>query len=370
MDYGRESLFIITLILLLGVVVSLRKKNTPAGYGNNIFTRITTSQLKGLAVLILVLGHLELTIVDGRLPFPVDEWAVMIFLFISALSLYKTYGLARLDKTFLIKRAKRLMVPTWISLFIFVALDYFILGRSHSAGKTALMFMGIIGPEPPNGPMWFIFYIIFLYLLYYVVSKLPYSLYVKFVIFGAILYMERYLYAYGSIFLKDLKGIYFYFELWGTYAIIYPFSTLIAFNHTRLYEWQSRIFNYSRSIYFFLSILSLVLFIKSVYLFSSVPTPYVLILFLKSIPPVFLIIFLVLMVFLLDHTNYYSRFLCFLGKYSFEIFIVHLPFMVYYDFFLHRVPLSLWFFVYFLFVIAAGIGLAVISKHFVLKLNL
>jgi peptidoglycan/LPS O-acetylase OafA/YrhL len=46
-----------------------------------------------------------------------------------------------------------------------------------------------------------------------------------------------------------------------------------------------------------------------------------------------------------------SRPLSWLGKYSFEIYLLHMPFMVYYDIFLFRRPMGVFFFAYLVFVL-------------------
>jgi hypothetical protein len=59
--------------------------------------------------------------------------------------------------------------------------------------------------------------------------------------------------------------------------------------------------------------------------------------------------------FLLDNLGVRSGLLVLLGNYSFEIFLLHQPFMQSYDFFLFRKPLWLYFFLY--------LGLLVFMSH-------
>lgn len=57
-----------------------------------------------------------------------------------------------------------------------------------------------------------------------------------------------------------------------------------------------------------------------------------------------------------------SRFLVFLGKYSYEIFLLHLPFMVKYDFVLFRQPFMVSCLMYFCVIVLLAMGLQRISN--------
>src|SRR5581483_6918237 len=85
----------------------------------------TSGMLRGLAILLLLLGHFALKCVHGEYFFEsAGMWAVIIFLFISGIALTKRYGLTGLGKTFLMKRLRNLLPPTWITLTLFYILDF------------------------------------------------------------------------------------------------------------------------------------------------------------------------------------------------------------------------------------------------------
>ena len=71
--------------------------------------------------------------------------------------------------------------------------------------------------------------------------------------------------------------------------------------------------------------------------------------------PVAFILFLIFFVGLLEARGLKSGMLQFLGKYSFEVYLLHFPFMVYYDFFIFRKPLVFFFFVYAIFVLLLSV---------------
>ena len=78
--------------------------------------------------------------------------------------------------------------------------------------------------------------------------------------------------------------------------------------------------------------------------------------------PIPLLFAIVLFLFLYEKINYQSTFLVFLGNYSYEIYLLHLPFMNKYDFFLYREPLYFFFFVYLSLLIVISITLAKLSS--------
>ncbi len=71
----------------------------------------------------------------------------------------------------------------------------------------------------------------------------------------------------------------------------------------------------------------------------------------QTIRPLSLILCLTMLAFLLDASPYHSRLLSGLGKYSYEIYLLHSPFMAGYDFFLFRTPLLITFYAYCMFIL-------------------
>ncbi|MBK7552761.1 MAG: acyltransferase family protein [Syntrophaceae bacterium] len=126
--------------------------------------------------MLLLLGHLSEKCIAG-VTYLEDggRWAVVVFLFVSGVSLSKTYGLAALDKRFILNRIRRLAIPFWLTLALFLALDHYLLGYYYSIKRIILAIGGIMYPWPPMGHAWFITYLIFLYGLYYFVSLLRIS---------------------------------------------------------------------------------------------------------------------------------------------------------------------------------------------------
>jgi len=101
--YGSASLIYIILIFLILVVSTgrrLKQGNINGKDPNENFSRNTTTAFRGLAIVLLLLGHLSEKCIAG-VTYLEDggRWAVVIFLFVSGISLSKT-GLRHWIKVF------------------------------------------------------------------------------------------------------------------------------------------------------------------------------------------------------------------------------------------------------------------------------
>ena len=113
------------------------------------------------------------------------------------------------------------------------------------------------------------------------------------------------------------------------------------------------------------------IFLLYFYVFGGMKQPFADVLTFKvvfkqlcyTVAPIPLIVALIMLSVILDSSKYESRVLSLLGVYSFEIYLVHYPFMVYYDFLLYRKPLIFFFFVYLSVIVLLGYLLRVISNY-------
>jgi peptidoglycan/LPS O-acetylase OafA/YrhL len=159
-------------IFFLLALLSLRKCKNASGA---ILDIEQTEQLKGLAIFFVVLGHLWVHVSKTRPAFVLSGEAVAVFLILSGFGLAlssrnKKYGFIE----FFSKRAWRIFPPYLITTFIVIVMDYALLDRRLGIKNVILTIMGInLTPELYflDYVRWFVTFILFWYLLFYFCNK-------------------------------------------------------------------------------------------------------------------------------------------------------------------------------------------------------
>jgi len=354
--YATNSLFIIFIVIALVIIFSFKKKDEQ-DFDDDFLDIDTGLMLKGIAILILLFGHLAIKCIDGTYFFEyAGVWSVVIFLYISGIALTKTYGIIGLNSKFLIKRIVRLAIPTWVSLFVFFILDFLLTRENYKLKKVIFNFLLILDPSRPNGPAWFITYILFLYILYFLISKINTTPIFK-IIF---LYLGSYIF---TLFIWRINFLSSHFGIWTQYTFVFPSAVMIGFYRKQVLLGLSKIVKHKFLYYILISICTYQYFSqKGVYRISTLINSWTYSQVVHTVEHASLLLLLVLASFLMDRAVFYSRFLKWFGVYSFEIFLIHFPLMVSYDFFLFRKPLYLFFFAYLFVVVVLSLLLNRVSS--------
>jgi peptidoglycan/LPS O-acetylase OafA/YrhL len=153
--------------------------------------------------------------------------------------------------------------------------------------------------------------------------------------------------------------------MWCQYSIVFPASVTVGYFRIPIKKWVSKLFHLSPVLFLLLVVASLVIFYFDPFwdTVRNFPYPYsVLDKLLTLFRPLYLIAALIGIAYCLDNFNRESRFLSFLGKYSFEMYLLHMPLMVSYDFILFRKPLYAFFLVFIASILVLGYGLNRISE--------
>jgi len=346
-DEAWISILIIGLVTILLLLTLTREKEETAK--TELFSLDTNATLRGLSIICLLFGHLAYSRIDRIQPFEEGGyWAVIIFLFASGVGLTKTYGMANCGKVFIVKRVKRILFPTWITLILFYSLDFLLLKRGYSSTKIAANFAGILTPGPPNGPAWYISYILFCYLVMLGVSQIKIGSFRK----GLLAFFVFYLVMSAISLCRKLEN---YFGVWTIYSVVFPSAAFLGLYHKSISRHLNLIYAYSRVGLVALAVGCMVLFYENcgiVEVMKSDLLPVVLKKYVYTLRPVYLIIVIMLTGYLIEKMKRASKVLEYLGEYSLEIFLLHYPFMAYYDFFLFRKPLWFFFLIYSVFILA------------------
>jgi peptidoglycan/LPS O-acetylase OafA/YrhL len=363
--YGGASLnYIILIFLILVVLTGQRLKQDNVNGKNPVehFTRDTTVACRGLAIVLLLLGHLSEKCIAG-VTYLTDggRWAVIVFLFVSGISLSKAYGIAALDKRFILNRIRRLAIPFWLSLSLFLALDYYLIGYSYSIKRIILAIGGIMFPWPPMGHAWFITYLIVLYGLYYAVSLFRISTLKK--------ACALFLLSYMSMLIIINTKLFNYFALWVIYTSVFPVAVFIGLYRDKIFAYFLILYSKSRILYFGMAVIMIAYyFLTSSHAWLAQPDNVMRT--LHSFQPLPMVASLTMLAFIVDSFHYQSKLLLLLGEYSYEIYLLHFPFMEYYDFALFRKPMVANFFLYCVAIILMSYIVRKIAKTINQKLNI
>lgn len=164
----QTLIFIVIFLIIL--IFSFRRTK-----GEIFFSVGITSELKGLAILMIILSHIGYFLVDNnKFLYPLSVGAgvgVNLFFFLSG------YGLSvsAINKgcsvlNFYKNRVLKLFIPLWIVLFIILTSDYFILSRIYNLDEIWHSFLGYFSSADLavniNSPLWFITPIMIYYFLF------------------------------------------------------------------------------------------------------------------------------------------------------------------------------------------------------------
>lgn len=299
------------------------------------FPTSLTAELKGLAILMIVISHIGYFLVtDHRFLWPLSIAAgvgVNLFLFLSGFGLAASQMQKNLTPgQFYKKRLLKIFTPFWLMLVVFVALDFFILKINYSwefLGKAAVgIFTRADLYHDLNSPLWYLTFIIGYYLLFPLVffKKCPW-------LSAIILYAAGYLLVFWSpAFLNNVLHLY------KVHLIAFPLGVLVAWAITKLKnpEILERLSRGWRAIGYYLVLVGLLALFIYTNTHSGINSADASA--RKEELMSILGILAIVLVFIMKKREF--RMLSLFGIYSYEIYLWHWPIMYRYDIFYSWLP--------------------------------
>ncbi len=152
-------------VLFLAVLATLRRGAPSSPLGKD-----ATDQAKGLSIFFIMLGHLWLHAAGSGTP-SLGEEGVFVFLFLSG------FGLTASTEAdprppgarYLNKRLRRVMVPYWVATVLILLLDWLLLGRTYPWPALLSTFLGFNRTEELKHldyVRWYITFLLFWYVLF------------------------------------------------------------------------------------------------------------------------------------------------------------------------------------------------------------
>ncbi len=311
---------IFSLIFFVLLLISVRPRQI-----KDWFSLRTTTELKGLAILMIVFSHIGYFLVnDHRFLWPLSIMAgigVNLFLFLSGLGLtfsqlHKNLGVRQFYKHRLLK----LFTPFWLVIAILFALDFVFLKINYSWPYVVQSFFGIFTHadlyKDVNSPLWYLTFILGYYLLFPLVfsKKRPW-------LSALILYLAGYLLIYWQPRFLDYVSY-----LYKVHILAFPLGVLAAWGISKLpkAEVLDKLSRGKTSFVYYVLILLLLFVFYYVNIHSGIGQSYSLEQIMSTVA-----VLAISLIFILKKIEF--RFLYIFGLYSYEIYLFHWPLLYRYD---------------------------------------
>ncbi len=351
---------LINLLLLLSFVlisiVTIKKESKAFG---NFMSYDQTEQLKGIAIFFVVLGHLWVHVSVAKPSVILSGNAVSMFLILSGFGITisnksKKIGL----RNFLIKRINRVMIPYWFATILIILLDYAILNKTLDIKQLILTILGLnlsVELRHLDYVRWFVTFIIFWYVVFFFghnslegKNRILFILLTAFIILPLNYYFFHFgWYQFFSFPTGCIIGIYFepLKNKWqksrktiiviSTMGLLTTLIYAVLMGHEHIY----------RTVYDFVPNIVMAYLNDAVCLISNI-----------GVFGLFLSI---------SDKGYQSRWLLFLGRYSYELFLLHGVFLIKYNPFIHEsttISIIVSFMIFFIFLVCVAFCLSRISQ--------
>lgn len=282
--------------------------------------REQTEQIRGIAILCIIIGHLWWHLAENK-PYAVfSSEAVSIFF------LFSGFGLAMSSKTkkltlrsFIGRRVRRVMMPYWLVTILILSLDFLLLGRTYPLKDVVLTMLGInlsATTKYIDYVRWFITSLLLWYIVFYIAaSKLKCGM----------MNISLFLCAVFFFFADHYITPFFKYHVFA-----FPLGCLIACYYDPV---RNAAGNHSRFMLFSAAPLFLYVIAHKVWIadYLTINAPHLLIKMITEINGLLFSYCLIVVMMFISQRRYYSVFLKWTGKYSYELFLLHGAFLVRYN---------------------------------------
>ena len=375
---------IILLLLVLGIFFTINKKVDKKSI---LFDKETSLELRGMSAIFIIFSHIaHLVVTNDDFLYPLRNIASVgsdLFLFISGYWL--TSGLLKKEVSiieFYKTRSIKIFKTLWIVLTFLFLMDYFLLNKEYELFYIIRSYFAIFpsayADTDISSPMWYLSWLLMFYILlpiFFMKNKLWLTSLILAIISSIIgiynvfdvqanwLHKIHTLAFPLGIFVADIifkhknnKNTFIYINLLSTkLKEKLNFLSKIIFHVKKI---NKNILNYSILIFIFLTFAYIV---KNKYSFE---TEYLIEIpnYIKLQVLNLILMFLLLIFFLIKNFN--IKLFSYIGNYSYQIYLLHLPLILRYDIFFKNLPIWLGVILWFLTLILIS---HIIQKYILLE---
>lgn len=318
------------IIFCLLVISSISQPRNEA-----FFTPLRTQELKGFAILAIIFSHIGYFLSsDNSFLYPFSILAgvgVNLFLFLSGFGLTVSSLRSPLPiHQFYLKRLRKLFVPMWFTLVIFLLGDFFILSKVYPYAEIWKSFLGYFPIADLfhnlNSPLWYFSLILFYYLVFPLVfyKRFPYLAPILILLISY--YLLKINFPLGIN--KDVLNLY---KLhFAPFPLGVLFAVLISDENLKHIKVKFRELFFSRSLKFFWTLVFAFAFgYYSIHAGTDLS---------KTIEQTISLITMFCLIFLFIAKNVQLKLFSIFGTYSYEIYLIHWPLLSRYDYFYKYLP--------------------------------
>ena len=321
-----------------------------------------TEQIKGIAIFLVVLGHLwvHVAVKKPSLIFAGD--AVSIFLILSGFGLTLSSRTRKMEfTTFFSRRISRVMIPYWLATLIILFLDYILLNRIMDVRSLIMTFAGInisLNLKHLDYARWFVTFILLWYVIFFFIDR----------------YIERKIFGFLALAFILIPLNYYLFHFGWYQFFSFPIGCVIAnFYDNIIVLWDRKkntIVSYTIIVFMATIFYKLVMGNISYYNFLVKTIPNIVLIYMHETNSILFCCCVIIFISFLSEKGFESKFLLILGRYSYELFLIHGAFLIKYNPFFKafdNFPIMLPFYFYLLFVVGFAFCLSRISLRIYAK---
>jgi membrane-bound acyltransferase YfiQ involved in biofilm formation len=312
----------LVLFAVLAALSSKRDRSLPSDF---LGVR-QTEQLKGAAILLVVLGHLWTGVSQSGTWLVLSGDAVSLFLLLSGFGLTMSVRQRKPDfKAFFSRRIERVMVPYWIATGLVLLLDRVVLGKSLPLSGLIMTLFGInlsIELRHLDYVRWFVTFVLLWYVVFFIVITTFRGRASIFFVLGL----------WGFV-LLPLN--YYFLDFGWNQFFAFPVGYLLALERDKL----EKVFQERRRACILVSLAGITWVLACKFVIGSDGTlvlgseriPGLVLVYLREVNGLVLGLATLVLFGHLCEAGFESPLLHFLGKYSYEIFLLHGAFLVKYN---------------------------------------